>query len=88
MYREWSIIGGPLDLTAQDVGQQRTFRVVTNGGKPHDLHLVIDHVGEMFGGAIRSVSGTVTLNNRTVDVIGTYNRRDQTGHLQTSSPDA
>lgn len=86
MYREWSILGGPLDLTTADVGQQLTFRVSKSGGTPHDLHVTVDHVGLMFGGSIRSISGTVRLNNRTVDVLGTYNTRDRTGHLQTNNP--
>lgn len=80
MMQEWLILDGPAHLTNQDVGTSQAFSVQLPDGTSAHLTITLTTVGRVFGGAIKSFSGTIQVGPRAHEVIGTYNVREHTGH--------
>lgn len=85
MHREWSIADGPADLGPKDVGQIRTFTIILANGRPTQCLMDILTVGNMHGTAVHSFGGRLHVQRQIVDVVGTYNTHDRTGHCYTTA---
>lgn len=85
MMHEWLILDGPAHLTNRDVGTPQAFTIQLPDGTSARLTIALDTVGRMFGGAIKSFSGTMHVGPQAHEIIGTYNVLERTGHCHTTA---